>query len=118
MFQVSAVMSSGVSRNEVQPALGISWANMVTTRLMLSRTGRYINAPLATGSPNHFQGLASNSPGDMRNSPSDLTQSANESPIDQSAGHLLRQVTAVFAPHLASTSCHYIVTAHGVQGIT
>ncbi len=47
IFQVSANMGSGSSNQpgsrSVTPALGISWANLVTTRLMATRTNQSIN---------------------------------------------------------------------------
>ena len=77
----------GNTARQVTPALGLSWANLVTTRILLQRTERYVTIK-------DEQYCASGS------------YEAN-----------VRTMEVVFAPHLPNTICHFIVDAEGVKGI-
>ncbi len=48
LFQVTDVMDKTASQR-VTPALGISWANLVTVRLMMTRTQQTVDIPLSPG---------------------------------------------------------------------
>jgi hypothetical protein len=64
-------------------ALGLAWANLVTTRLQLSRTAHTVPDP-------HHPALKVS----------------------------VRTLEVVFAPHLPTDTCHFIVTGAGVFGIS
>ena len=78
------------SSQRIAPALGISWANLVTVRLMLSRTQRAVNVP--------------------KSSITDKTVETYQSPI--------RAMEVTFAPHLPNTVCYYTIDEAGVKGLS
>ena len=80
------------------PALGLSWANAVTTRLMLSRTDQYVTVAL------HDSKAASPEHDDSSVNP--RTYQAN-----------VRNLKVLFAPHLPNSVCHFIVDEEGVKGL-
>jgi len=80
------------------PALGLSWANAVTTRLMLSRTDRYVT-------------LASH---DTKTS---STKQQDSSVIAGTYQANVRNLRVLFAPHLPNSECHFIVDVDGVKGL-
>lgn len=77
------------------PALGLSWANAVTTRLMMSRTEQYVT--VAVQDSNAARSESSVTP---------RTYQAN-----------VRKLRVLFAPHLPNTACHFIVDEEGVKGL-
>ena len=80
----------GSGDSQVKPALGLTWANLVTTRLMLSRVpGRTFRSGAAKP---------------------DGTQDETLLPV--------RKLEVVFAPHLPNSVCEYIVHAGGVSGLS
>lgn len=81
------------------PALGLSWSNAVTTRLMLARTDHYVTLAL------HDNKAASPQP--CKSSANPRTYEAN-----------VRNLRALFAPHLPnSVLCRFIVDEDGVKGL-
>ena len=88
MEHYASVWSSG--RN-VCPALGLSWANCVNTRLFLSRCEKV--------SPNYMN------PGDSRCEDT------------FAAGETMRTVQVVFAPHLPPSLRRYMILKKGISGI-
>jgi len=80
------------------PALGLSWANAVTTRLMLSRTEQYVTIALHDGE------AASTKQCDSSVTP--RTYQAN-----------VRNLKVLFAPHLPNSACQFIVDEDGVKGL-
>lgn len=81
------------SGRRVCPALGLSWANCINSRLFLSR----------------FDGIGRNRIG----------TSGSE---DQSCGELggvttQRRMQVVFAPHLPESSCQFVIAKEGVFGV-
>jgi len=80
------------------PALGLSWANAVTTRLMLSRTEQYVTVALHDG---------------MVASTKQCDSSANQRSYQAN----VRNLKVLFAPHLPNASCRFIVDEDGVKGL-
>jgi len=103
LFQVSDAVNVGRfghvehSGGKV-PALGLSWANVVTTRLMLSRTEHYVTVAL------HHGIVASTEQRD-----SSIKQRTYEANV--------RNLKVLFAPHLPNDSCRFIVDEDGVKGL-
>ena len=97
-LQVTANMKASLdpTESESMPALGLTWSNIVKTRLMLSRTP-------------------------YRLPPSDTMDDARKQ--DGECKHELkaeipvRQIEILFAPHLPKEVCYYIVDADGVKGL-
>lgn len=80
------------------PALGLSWANAVTMRLMLSRTEHYVTVAL------HDSKATSTKQCDSSLTPT--TYQAN-----------VRNLRVLFAPHLPNSMCRFIVDEDGVKGL-
>ena len=80
------------------PALGLSWANAVTTRLMLLRTEQYVTVAL------HDSKAASEKQCDSSVNP--RTYQAN-----------VRNLKVLFAPHLPNSVCRFIVDEDGIKGL-
>lgn len=104
VFQVSDAVDVGSKVNQVEssndkiPALGLSWANAVTTRLILSRTEQYVTIALHDSRDASAQ---------QHNSSVSLgTYEAN-----------VRNLRVLFAPHLPNASCRFIVDEDGVKGL-
>ena len=96
--------TNGCKANQRQfiPALGLAWSNLIQTRLMLGRT--------------HYKLLpdTSQQPDDRRQVSRDTEDpeglcSQTEVPV--------RSMEVVFAPHLPSDTCYYVVEADGVRGL-
>ncbi|KAI3436831.1 hypothetical protein D9Q98_006241 [Chlorella vulgaris] len=92
---------------EVVPALGLAWANCISTRLLLSRCP----APFGAGGPALFFGP-----------PAFAAPASAQAGGQQGGGGVmapaLRRLQVVFAPHLArGRQCHYVVEAWGVRGL-
>jgi len=101
---VSDIVSVGNRSGHVEhtggkiPALGLSWANAVTTRLMLSRTEQYVTIAL------HDSRTAS-----AEQCNSSLSQRTYEANV--------RNLKVLFAPHLPNAVCRFIVDEDGVKGL-
>ena len=80
------------------PALGLSWANAVTMRLMLSRTGQYVTVAL-------------------HDSKATSTKHCNSSITPTAYQANVRKLRVLFAPHLPNSMCHFIVDEDGVKGL-
>lgn len=95
--QISAVLkgnSGGANFNEgrkVTPALGLSWANFVTTRLMLTRTSQSITIPITEGK-------------------AEL--------INKNYDACVRTLEVMFSPHLPNTVCHCTIDSEGFKGLS
>lgn len=76
------------SSEKIAPALGISWANLVTMRLMLARTSHTV---------------------DMNQTVDDSNSKSYQSPV--------RTMEILFAPSLPNTLCRYIIDQEGVRGL-
>jgi len=83
------------------PALGLSWSNAVTARLLLSRTEQYVTVALHDS---HDSNVASGDQSDL--SVPRGTYQAN-----------VRNLRVLFAPHLPSSACRFIVDEDGVKGL-
>ncbi|KAJ3181705.1 DNA repair protein xrcc3 [Geranomyces variabilis] len=79
--------------NQTAPTLGLAWANMVTTRVRMSRVDRY---PAAAGS---------------------LNQQGKPMDAETASLYVSRTLQVGFAPHLPASSCRYSVTSRGVVGL-
>ncbi|XP_046332299.2 DNA repair protein XRCC3-like isoform X1 [Haliotis rufescens] len=88
--QVSANLSPNSSRSQVLPALGLSWANHITCRLMLRRTHQKVAVQVQPAS------------GGRR---SDDIECA------------VRMLEVMFAPHLPPGACAFVVDHQGVSGL-
>lgn len=102
--QVSDTVNAGSRFGQVErgsdkvPALGLSWANVVTTRLMLSRTEHYLTVALRESEVSSTE---------QRDPPvNQRTYEAN-----------VRNLKVLFAPHLPNASCRFIVDEDGVKGL-
>jgi len=79
------------------PTLGLSWANALTTRLMLSRTEQYVTVAL------HDSKAAS------------AMQCDSATPRTYEAN--VRSLRVLFAPHLPNSVCRFLVDEDGVKGL-
>ena len=90
--QVSDVIQStdGATQSlrKVMPALGICWANLVTSRLMLSRTDQSMTVR-------------------------QRDDTGHVSCVDVN----IRNMEVMFAPHLPNTLCRYIIDQDGVKAL-
>jgi len=102
---VSDAVDVGSKRGQVEcsndkiPALGLSWANAVTTRLMLSRTEQYVTIAL------HDSNVAAS----MQHCDSSASHGTYEANV--------RNLRVLFAPHLPNATCRFIVDGDGVKGL-
>jgi len=80
------------------PALGLSWANSVTTRLMLSRTEQYVTVAL-------------------RDSKDACPEQCSSMTTPRMYEANVRHVQVLFAPHLPNSVCRFIVDEDGVKGL-
>ncbi|XP_071439688.1 DNA repair protein XRCC3-like [Hetaerina americana] len=89
--QVSDAMDNiqGFGFEKKIPALGLSWANMVTTRLMASRTKSFVNLEKNSGEC---------SKGNERT--------------------LIRELEVIFSPELPPSKCQFAILQSGVEGIS
>lgn len=99
------------SRTNVTPALGLSWANLVTTRLMLSRTDSYVQG--CHTSPLQCQNDDTSVQG------TDGTDRAESSRCSGKAKRTteynIRTLEVVFCPWLERKSCSFVVTEKGIE---
>ena len=80
----------GSQRNRVIPALGISWANLVTSRLMLSKTYQSVQ----------------------------MHQKDQDGKVVRTFDATVRKLEVGFAPHLPKAECYYVIDQAGVKGLT
>lgn len=83
----------GYSGNVV-PTLGLTWANLVTTRLMISRTDSFMPAEQNEGS------------GIVHKPSSKILVEYN-----------IRQLEVIFCPWLEKKSCCFVVTNKGIEDV-
>ena len=89
-LQVSDLVGhSQTTQRRVIPALGISWVNLVTCRLMCERTARHVDIT--------HRDASSGKP---------VTIQAN-----------VRQIEVLFAPHLPNSTTYYTIDNEGVKGL-
>ncbi|KAK7075165.1 DNA repair protein xrcc3 [Halocaridina rubra] len=86
--------------SDVTPALGLSWANLVTTRLILSRCSSYIGAL-------HFH--CSDDKGKVE--PHALEKSYRQ------VKYRLRMLEVLYCPWLPRKSVPFVITTHGLENI-
>ena len=73
---------------KVLPALGLSWSNIVMTRIMLTRTEKTI--PLRSKETRQFQDTTAN----------------------------IRTMETIFSPHMPNRICYYTIDEEGVKGMS
>lgn len=90
-FQVRAAIDNDLYGHpgSVMPTLGLTWANLVTTRLMISRTESSISGKTEGGSK--------------------LAQKVVE--------YAIRQLEVIFCPWMERKSCHFVVTSKGIEDV-
>ncbi|XP_064622269.1 DNA repair protein XRCC3-like isoform X2 [Lineus longissimus] len=89
--QVTDVVGTGDSRNrKSMPALGLTWSNQVTTRLLVSRTNQVVT----------------------------LSQRNELGETVETFESTVRILEVGFAPHLPQSQCQYIVDEEGVKGLS
>jgi len=104
MCQVSDTVDVGGKFSQAEhscgkvPALGLSWANVVTVRLMLSRTEHYITVAL-------------------HDSKTATTKQCHSSVTPRTYQANVRNLRVLFAPHLPNSICRFIVDEDGVKGL-
>ncbi|XP_046577610.1 DNA repair protein XRCC3-like isoform X4 [Haliotis rubra] len=86
--QVSANLSSNSSQSSVLPALGLSWSNQITCRLMLRRTRQKVALPVQTVGGGR-----------------------------ENIECAVRMLEVMFAPHLPPGACAFVVDHQGVSGL-
>ena len=79
---------------DVVPTLGLSWANLVTTRLMVSRTHAYVTAE-----------------------PGQATTPAQKHSNKMVLKYNIRELEVVFCPWLDRKSCRFVVTNKGIEDV-
>jgi hypothetical protein len=86
------------------PALGLTWANTLTVRLMMSRTNESVTLPL----------------GNSRESPSRPSTSGSAAVAHQVSAKTyqatVRALEVAFAPHLPNSVCRIVIDEEGVKG--
>ena len=82
--------STNSDEQENIPALGIAWANWVTTSIMLRRTNKIITVP---------------------------RKDLDTNDVQTSLDVVVRQMHVLFAPHLSKQHCTFIVDNEGVKGL-
>lgn len=110
------------------PALGLSWASAVNTRLVVRRTGHKADPLPQQGNDPHApeadqaRANPNASAGKKRRSEEALEEESTRLPTSPQ-GVAVRELSVGFAPHLprsegAERCCHYVVERCGVVGIT
>lgn len=98
-----------------EATLGIVWANMVNTRVMLSRTGRRRLVKLDTG------GVAMTSANDKEGRDGEAGRAAAETdhgqPEDGGERMLVRKAHLVFSPFAPPASVDFVIAENGVQAL-
>ena len=90
------------------PALGLCWANTLTTRLMLSRTEHYVTVALRDNQAASTQ---------QCDSKAASTQQCNSSVTARTYQANVRNLEVLFAPYLPNSVCRFIVDEDGVKGL-
>lgn len=107
-LQVTAAMGA-VSlygmRGDVIPALGLSWANLVTTRLMMTRT------------PSYCPATHENMQSGNRGSNTIEADRGSTSRKMLATEYNVRLLEVVFCPWLGRESCAFIVCEEGIRGV-
>ncbi|XP_045117063.1 DNA repair protein XRCC3-like isoform X2 [Portunus trituberculatus] len=95
--QVTSVIGNnnlyGHSGNVI-PTLGLTWANLVTTRLMIGRTDSYVQAEQTEGS-----------------------KQVNKSSSKTLVEYNVRELEVMFCPWLGRKSCPFVVTSKGIEDV-
>lgn len=95
------------SNSDVTPALGLAWANLITTRIMLSRTASYITAfqsiPVIQNKRNVLDVNSRN-------------QHHNKKTLRQ-VKYRVRTLEVTFCPWLSRKSTSFLVTNNGLEDI-
>lgn len=97
----------------VTPALGLSWANLVTTRLMLTRTNSYVRVHKTMPSNKNKDKSSKwggNNTSESEGDSSNRTTTAVECNV--------RLLEVVFCPWLAQKSRSFVVTEKGIEDST
>eukprot|EP01125_Pyxidicula_operculata_P021072 TRINITY_DN7989_c0_g1_i1.p1 TRINITY_DN7989_c0_g1~~TRINITY_DN7989_c0_g1_i1.p1 ORF type:complete len:167 (-),score=36.28 TRINITY_DN7989_c0_g1_i1:15-515(-) len=80
---------------KVEPALGLAWSNSVNMRIIFEKTtSKNYSIPSSSTSDEH---------------PSKKQKISDSS--------ILRKMTVVFAPHIPSNSCYFIIANDGLHGV-
>lgn len=95
ILQVRAAMGNDMYGHcaSVVPTLGLSWSNLVTTRLMISRTDSFI-------------------PGTA-----EVSKSAQKASRKTVVEYNIRQLEIVFCPWKERKSCRFVVTSKGIEDV-
>ncbi|XP_063882016.1 DNA repair protein XRCC3-like isoform X1 [Scylla paramamosain] len=95
--QVTSVIGNnnlyGHSGNVV-PTLGLTWANLVTTRLMIGRTDSHVQAEQTEGSRQ-------------------VKKSSSKTIVEYN----VRELEVIFCPWLGKKSCPFVVTSKGIEDV-
>lgn len=95
----------------ITPALGLSWANLVTTRLMLIRTNSYIKS-------NKTVLCNKNRDKSSQWDASHTSKSEGNCKTKTAVEYNVRLLEVVFCPWLGQESCSFVVTEKGIEGVT
>ncbi|XP_064117040.1 DNA repair protein XRCC3-like isoform X1 [Macrobrachium nipponense] len=93
--------------NQVMPSLGLSWANLVTTRVMLSRTESFITSYAASHA---VEGSTFSK--DVAGEGEDA-----KSGQSRSVQYRIRTLHIIFCPWLARKSVEFLVTHNGIEDV-
>ena len=97
LLQVTSVIGNnnlyGHSGNVI-PTLGLTWANLVTTRLMIGRTDSYMQAEQTEDS-----------------------RQVNKSSSKTLVEYNIRELEVIFCPWLRKKSCPFVVTSKGIEDV-
>nr|XP_045623937.1 DNA repair protein XRCC3-like [Procambarus clarkii]XP_045623945.1 DNA repair protein XRCC3-like [Procambarus clarkii]XP_045623955.1 DNA repair protein XRCC3-like [Procambarus clarkii] len=95
----------------ITPALGLSWSNLVTTRLMLTRSSSFVNARQILPKDEEDKG----SGWDIVRFNNSLE--CNEEDAKKAVEYNVRVLEVVFCPWLERKSCSFVVTEKGIENI-
>lgn len=88
---INQVRASFEDSSTVLPCLGLAWSNMVTTRLMLKKTLKTFDAKQLLNTKNKL--------------------------VTCTHVTFIRELFAVFAPHIPNTMSQFVITSSGIQSI-
>lgn len=94
-LQVRAAMEHDLYGHpgSVVPTLGLTWSNLVTTRLMISRTGSFVLGKAECSRP---------------------TQRSSDKIVVE---YYIRQLEVMFCPWMERKSCLFVVTNKGIEDV-